>query len=177
GGDLERGDVERGQEIHGLVVERGGERGQADVVRVPQQRLEVAVRELVERIPLRARGVGGLEPVARGHAGGDLARGVALELDGVGPGRPRRLHELVAELHVAVVVDARFRDHVTGRALADGPAVDEERGFHALAMPASRATERRLAALWRRWALMRARAGSRSRRAMASRVVTRRPGP
>ena len=150
-----------------------------DLPRVPEERLEVAVGELVElveRIPLRALGVGGLEPVARGHAGGDLARGVALELDGVGAGRPRRLHELVAELDVAVVVDARLRDHVAGRALADGAAVDREGGLHAWRCAASRATERRLAALWRRWALMRARAGSRSRSAMASRVVTRRPG-
>ena len=132
GGDLEGGHVQRGQEVHRLVVEGRGECGQPDVLGVAEQGLEVAVGqlvELVERIPLRAVRIRGLDPVARGHAGGDLARGVALELDGVGPRRPRRLHELVAELHVAVVVDARLRDHVAGRHPSDRAAVDEEGDF------------------------------------------------
>src|SRR5439155_11286613 len=130
------------------------------------------------RVPLGAPGVLGLHPMARSDAGGDLGSGVALELDRVRAGGAGGLDELVAELHVAVVVDPRLRDHVTRLAAPHLAAVDGEGGFHRAfpTMPASRATERRLAALWRRWALMRARSRSRSRSAMASRVVTSRPG-
>ena len=90
------------------------------------------VDEARERVPLRALRILGLHPVAGRDAGGDLRGGVALELDGVGPGRARRLDELVAELHVAVVVDPRLRDHVAGMPLAHPPPVDRELALHAL---------------------------------------------
>jgi hypothetical protein len=133
GGDLEGGHVERGEQVYRLVVERGGEGGEADVPRVPEERLEIALRELVEpreRVPLRALGVRGLHPVAGSDAGRDLRGGVALELDRIRPGGPRALDELVPELHVAVVVHPRLRDHVAGMPLAHHPPVDRELARH-----------------------------------------------
>ena len=40
---LKAGTSSEAEQVHGLVVERRRERGQPDVLRVPEQRLEVAV--------------------------------------------------------------------------------------------------------------------------------------
>ena len=122
GGDLEAGNAELVEHVDRLVVERSRETQEVLLFRIAEQRVVLIGTEAVElgeRVVLASLGVIGLDPVARGGLRRDLTGLVALELDRIGARGFRLANERPAELEIAVVVDARFRNDECRMAFAD----------------------------------------------------------
>src|SRR5262249_28540937 len=113
--DLERNHSQSFEEIDALEIKRRRKKRDPLIVAIDFQFAEIAEREfetfdhLELRFPLAGRR---FLIFSFGSFGSEEFRGdERLKLDGVGAGCDGRVDELKSEVQVAVVIDARFRDH------------------------------------------------------------------
>ncbi len=140
GGELERVDVELGEQIGARLVERGGDERDALLLRVARQLEPVALRQLEELAVLAVgRAVALLVVVRRVVVVAREERAVValLELHRVDPALTRRVDQRLRLLELALVVVPDLGDDVGGAVPRQGLAVDDQLAHGAMVLAAA----------------------------------------
>ena len=123
--DLESGCPELVEHVDSFFVERRREAQEVDLFGVTEELrvlLGTEAIELLEAVKLASIRVVGFDPVARSRAGRYLPGFVGLEFDGVGAGSLSFADERLAELEVAIVINASLGNDECWVAFSNEPA-------------------------------------------------------